>query len=182
MWRLYQRCELEGPQLLMFQQTRPIEELYDTETDPFEIHNLASDPEYAPVVERMADALEAWREQVGDWGEVPESEMVRGWYPGGERPQTAAPLFVPINYETHGQTGAPEGGVFKGPLLLQLHCATQGASIGYTYEEGDDCHWSLYTGAIPMPAGATTVRAKAVRIGYTESAESKATFTVDMSD
>jgi hypothetical protein len=67
------------------------------------------------------------------------------------------------------------GGEIAGPVLLQLHSATQGASIGWTTGE----HWQLYTGPIRLEPGATmTLRAKAIRIGYRESAERAATFVV----
>jgi hypothetical protein len=62
--------------------------------------------------------------------------------------------------------------------LLQFYCATQGASMAYTFEQGDDPHWQLYTEPLRLPEGKTTVRARAIRIGYKESEESKTTFTV----
>jgi hypothetical protein len=62
--------------------------------------------------------------------------------------------------------------------MLQLHCATQGASMAYTLEAGDDPRWLLYTGPLRLPEGETSVRAKAIRIGYKESPERRATFTV----
>jgi hypothetical protein len=56
-------------------------------------------------------------------------------------------------------------------VLLQLHCATQGASIAYTFEEGDRVRWQLYTQPLRLPAGKMSLRARAVRIGYKESVE-----------
>jgi hypothetical protein len=61
-----------------------------------------------------------------------------------------------------------------------MYSATQGASIGYTFAEGEDVRWELYTGPLRLPEGATTLRAKAIRIGYEESAESVATFIVQV--
>ncbi|MFW6158830.1 MAG: sulfatase, partial [Planctomycetota bacterium] len=90
MWRLHLAGDLTGPQELMFANSRPVEELYDTDADPYEIHNLADDPAYAEELDRLRGALDAWRRDVRDLGELPESEMVRRWYPGGEQPQTAA--------------------------------------------------------------------------------------------
>jgi N-sulfoglucosamine sulfohydrolase len=178
MWRLYMAGELEGPQLLMFQ-PRPVEELYDTQRDPYETHNLAGDPAYKPELERLRKALDAWIQEVGDMGKIPEAEMVRRWYPNGKQPETAPPLFIPICEENLGQAPAQEGGTFKEPLLIQIHCATQGASIAYTFEQGDDAHWHLYTDPLRLPVGETTLRAKAIRIGYRESKESSATFVVE---
>ena len=178
MWRLYMAGKLEGPQLLMFQDHRPVEELYDTLNDPFEVNNLADHPAFGPELQRLRDALDDWREAVGDMGEIDESEMVRQWYPNGEQPQTAPVVFIPITAEQPGTDAAPEGGEFTAPCLLQMHCATQGASIGYTLEEGEDAHWELYHGPLRLEAGTYRIRAKAIRIGYQESEERAATFRV----
>jgi len=177
MWRLHLAGELNGPQSLLFQR-RPAEELYDTEKDPWEMHNLADDPARGKDLQRLRETLDAWIEEVGDWGAVPESEMVRQWYPDGKQPRTAAPIFVPICAESPGMDVVPDGGRFSGPVLLQLHSATQGASIGYTFEPGEASHWQLYTEPLRLPQGTTTVRTFAIRIGYQESEEKRATFTV----
>ncbi len=175
MYRLHQEGKLEGPQTLMFQK-RPAEELYDTEADPFETTNLADDPRFFAELERLRDALDNWIADVGDMGEIPEAEMVRQWYPNGERPQTVAPIAIPICEENPGREAAMEESALPGPVLIQLHCATQGASIGYTFDEGDDAKWQLYDQPLPLPSGATTLRIKAIRIGYKESEERNLTF------
>jgi len=177
MWRLYMAGELEGPQLLMFK-PRPVEELYDTRSDPHEIRNLAGDAKYGPELRRLRDALDAWIREVGDMGRIPEAEMVRRWYPDGKKPQTAPPVFIPICEQSPGQEAAPDGGTYKAPVLVQLHCATQGASIAYTLERGDRPHWLLYTTPLRLEEGVTRLRARAIRIGYEESRESAATYTV----
>jgi arylsulfatase A-like enzyme len=178
MWRLHMAGELEGPQTLMFQ-PRPAEELYDTQADPWETVNLAHDPHYAQELARLRKALDAWIDDVGDMGRIPESEMVRQWYPNGAQPQTAAPVFVPICEESPGIEAAPDGGTYHAPLMLQFYCATQGASMAYTFEPGDAPHWQLYTQPLRLPEGETAIRAKATRIGYKESVESTATITVE---
>jgi len=162
----------------MFGERRPVEELYDTQADPYEIYNLAGDPAYAPELARMRGALDAWIDEVGDMGRSPESEMVAQWYPGGVQPRTAPVVFVPICEENPGQQVAPEGGTFEGPLLVQFYCATQGASMAYTFEEGEGVWWQLYTGPLRLPPGETAIRARAIRIGYQESEERAATFGV----
>jgi arylsulfatase A-like enzyme len=179
MWRLHLAGALEGPQTLMFQSRRPVEELYDTRADPYEIHNLAADPAYYTELERLRAALDEWVQEVGDMGRIPESEMVRHWYPNGVQPQTAAPVFIPICGDNPGVEPAPLGGTYVAPVLVQLYCATQGASMAYTFESGDEPYWSLYTEPLRLPVGQTPLRAKATRIGYRESLESSATFTVE---
>jgi len=54
--------------------TKPVEELYDSEKDPWEINNLAGDPEYKEVLERMRKAETDWMIKVRDVGLVPETE------------------------------------------------------------------------------------------------------------
>jgi N-sulfoglucosamine sulfohydrolase len=66
----------------------------------------------------------------------------------------------------------------KGPTEVVIYVPTQGASIGYTTEEGPSARWRLYTGPILVNAP-MTLRAKAIRYGYKESAEARTTFSVD---
>ena len=104
--------------------------------------------------------------------------MVRRWYPGGAQPETATPLLIPICEQSPGREPMPQGGALAGPVLLRMHCATQGASIEYALERAGDPHWLLYTGPLRLPEGRTIVRARASRIGYRESGEGQATFVV----
>ncbi|MBA4386676.1 MAG: sulfatase [Verrucomicrobia bacterium] len=175
MWRLHLEGKLKGPQKLMFAPGRPAEELYDCKTDPHEIRNLAGDPAYRRNLVRLRAALDEWLDEVGDMGEIPEAEMVRRWYPAGKQPQTAAPIFVPVCAANPGLV-SKRGGRFKSPLLVQLHCATQGASIAY--KPGSGGRWLLYSQPLRLEKGRTTLLARASRIGYKQSAESKATFVV----
>lgn len=55
-------------------QPKPVEELYDVEIDPWEINNLANDPKYAGVLNRMRGALDTWRKDTKDVGVIPELE------------------------------------------------------------------------------------------------------------
>jgi arylsulfatase A-like enzyme len=178
MWRLYLEGELTGPQLLLFQETRPVEELYDTVADPWELHNLAADPSYQHDLNRLRAALDTWLDDVGDLGCISELEMVRLWYPNGIQPQTARPRCVPINAE-HPGLEATSGGTFHAPMVVQLTCVTQGASIAYTFESGESPHWQLYTRPLRLLPGEHTLRARAIRVGYRESDEVQVTFVVD---
>lgn len=58
-----------------FWKTKPAEELYDLQTDPDEIHNLADSPEHREVVERMRAALKAQMTEIRDLGFLPEHEI-----------------------------------------------------------------------------------------------------------
>ena len=178
MWRLHLAGQLDEAQSLMFRYPRPVEELYDTEADPHEIHSLAADPAYGSELARLRGALDSWLRDVGDMGEMSESEMVGQWYPGGEQPITAPPVFIPISADNPGIDPAQEGGAYASPVLVQLHCATQGASMAFTFESGDTPRWRLYTEPLRLAPGETLLRARAIRIGYRESDESRAAFAV----
>lgn len=58
----------------VFWNTKPVEELYDTENDPWEVANLADDPNYAEVLERMRKANKDWVTGIFDTGFIPEAE------------------------------------------------------------------------------------------------------------
>lgn len=182
LWRLYREDGLTGPQRLLFDSPRPPEELYDTEADPFEMVNLAQDPEYVAVRQRLRRALARWQQEVGDLGDMTETEMVGRWWPGGTPPQTAPVVFVALAEDAAG-TEPLAGDVLAAPCRLQLHCPTQGASMTYRLQVGpaeptDAARWLLYTGPIELPAGAIEVQARAVRIGYTDSEPTSAQFRV----
>ena len=55
--------------------SKPPEELYDTQSDPHEVKNLAEDPSFADKLAEMRTALKAWQNKVGDIGLIPEAEI-----------------------------------------------------------------------------------------------------------
>ncbi len=173
LWSLYCENKLKGNELLLFKK-KDTEELYDTVNDPWETNNLAGDPAYKKQLNKMRTALDEWMKKINDMGRIQETELVKFWY-GGEQPKTATPLFIPINSENPGVKAICEDMVFRarGPLLVQIYCATQGASIGYRINDGD---WQIYTEPVKIEKGKTQVTAKAVRIGYRESEVRKIIF------
>jgi hypothetical protein len=64
----------------------------------------------------------------------------------------------------------------EGPTEYVIYVPTQGASVGYTTEDGPAPTWRLYTGPILVKAPMRR-RARAIRYGYKESAEMRVTFT-----
>ncbi|HUW60280.1 MAG TPA: sulfatase-like hydrolase/transferase, partial [Candidatus Bathyarchaeia archaeon] len=74
---LKRQGKLEGPPALFMEDTKPVEELYDVQNDPFEINNLAADPSRAETLIRMRDALAKWMRDIRDLGLLPESEMYK---------------------------------------------------------------------------------------------------------
>lgn len=179
LWRLHLAGELDDVQSRFMAATRPVEELYDTEADPHEVHDLAGDPAHREVLERHRAALDAWQREVGDLGFVTENVMIDMMWPGRVQPTTTAPEFIVYSETEAGHHASPEGGTFAGPVLVQLHCDTQGASIGWTDDDGDEPRWLVYHEPIRLEPGATvTLRALAHRIGYAPSDGVAATFTV----
>jgi arylsulfatase A-like enzyme len=54
--------------------TKPVEELYDTENDPWEVNNLAKDPKYSNILKEMRKANHEWILRIKDTGFMPEDE------------------------------------------------------------------------------------------------------------
>jgi len=70
-----------------FYQHRPAEELYDLQKDPYELRNLAEDPDYARVKSQLKEELTLWMQQQGDQGVTTELKAIerqgpnRKWTP-----------------------------------------------------------------------------------------------------
>ncbi|MBD3174848.1 MAG: sulfatase-like hydrolase/transferase [Armatimonadia bacterium] len=154
MRRLNKEGKLEGAEKQFFLPEKPEEELYDTAADPHEVSNLAGDPGYRHVLERMRHELAAWMDRIDDLALIPEDELNEQRRPGGVWEVTRKPEITIAERD--------------GRALATLSCPTPGASIAYTTDEGDDAHWWLYSGPVPVEKG-TQIRAKACRLGYRDS-------------
>ncbi len=64
------RCAAEGllnpQQAMIMAETRPVEELYDLESDPEEFNNLASNPTHTSQLQKMRAALIEWQKRTHD--------------------------------------------------------------------------------------------------------------------
>jgi len=170
--RLHAQHALTGAAALWMRSSKPPEELYDTHADPHQVENLASDVSHGRTLERMRRAVTAWMEAVGDQGLINEPEMIARMWPGGVQPETALPYFVSRTSTEAPARGLPlDSGEFQ---EIVVYVPTQGASIGYTTEEGPTARWQLYSGPIRIQ-GPATLRAKAIRYGYKESPEARLT-------
>ncbi len=164
-FRLHDAGLLLPPADWYYRATKPLEELYDTQSDPFELDDLAARPEHQERLARMRAAHEQWLADIGDLGAILESELAERFWPGGVQPMTPPPSI------------APAGGASDGPVEVTLRSDVEGASLAYTTDPGDDAHWLLYTHPITLDASAT-LRARAVRYGWADSADASATFTI----
>lgn len=152
--RLAAAGELKGAPAIFFQPTKPVEELYDTESDPYEVKNLADDEQYASILARLRTAHEKWRMDTGDVGLIPEAELNEQRRPGGKWSTTADPEIT----LSGGQAS--------------IRCSTQGASIAYrvgkNLPSGEGGQWKLYTQPVAVARG-ETIQTKCCRLGFLES-------------
>ncbi len=58
-----------------FWEQKPPEELYDVVADPWEVNNLADDPQYAEVLARLRAENDRWMMEIKDTGLMPEGYM-----------------------------------------------------------------------------------------------------------
>ncbi len=80
MRKLHEEGELNLIQEYLMNPTRPEEELYDLELDPYEVNNLAQDPAFSELKKRLSSVLDVWIAETNDQGRFPESkDVVEHW-------------------------------------------------------------------------------------------------------
>ncbi|PHN05876.1 sulfatase [Flavilitoribacter nigricans DSM 23189 = NBRC 102662] len=147
--RLDQAGKLGPDQWQFSAKHKPLEELYDTQVDPYEIHNLAADPQYFGKLAELRQAHEDFIDRFGDLGQLTETQLIRHlWGPTGEQPLTAAPSMK------------------KEQGKIVLSSASEGASIAYRWAGSE--RWELYYRPIPVRAG-QTLETQAIRLGWKKS-------------
>lgn len=148
--RLHAEGKLNADQERWFAPRKPLEELYDVDADPHELHDLASDPRHAEILARFQQAHQDWAESTEDTGLIPEPLLDGFKWPGGHVPKCAAPSL-------DMRTGQ-----------VTLACGTAGASINYRWDDMPKGVWKLYTEPIqPRKEHELTVRG--TRIGFVDS-------------
>jgi N-sulfoglucosamine sulfohydrolase len=152
--RLQKTGELSAEQQLWFRSTKPAEELFDLNNDPYELHDLSQDPEFKEKLDELRLACNSWTKEIHDTGLINEEQLVAQMHPDGKQPTTAAPLIKIQNNQT------------------VLTCKTEGASIGYKIfyadENPDQKPWQVYTRPAEVKEG-QLIRAMAHRIGFLPS-------------
>jgi arylsulfatase A-like enzyme len=149
---------------------KPVEELYDLDTDPHETTNLAEDPDHATPLIRLREALQGWQDRFGDLGLVPEADLIQRWRPGGRPRVTDRPRLsrsgdtVSAECDTPGAliawTDDPPTGSVPQPLMQRV----SGDPVA------DGRWWRLYTTAVALP-GDGRLWFQAWRLGYEPSPE-----------
>lgn len=74
MKQLNSEGKLNVAQQRFFSELRPAEELYDLKSDPFELNNLVTDPDFTTILEEYRDILQNWMESTDDQGQYSENE------------------------------------------------------------------------------------------------------------
>lgn len=122
---LHEKGLLDENQARWFAPNKPNEELYDTQSDPWEFNNLAGNPKFADKLMELRKAHEDWIAKYGDMGALNEMEMVRNWWGGEDEAPATKPAKVEI-----------ENG------KISLSSATSSASIGYRKSKNES--WKVY--------------------------------------
>jgi len=150
--RLHKEQKLNNIQESWFK-SKPVEELYDIKTDPYELHNLAGNPAYKNKLTEFRHELYKWQYTYGDMGFIPEKELIHIFWQSKDGPQ---------------KTTLPKAGLRKDGKL-HVSCSTAGASIGYRIVGRDKPeHWEIYNSPL-SPESNTTIRILAWRIGFRPS-------------
>ena len=138
--------QLNDTQMMWFRKSKPDEELFDTQTDLYEMNNLANTPQYIDKLKELRAMHLQWMKQYKDWGAIPEADMVRQWWNGKDTaPTTAQPLVQQLKNK------------------VKIISTTEGASIGYRRSWKNT--WTVYQKPIDVQKG-DSLYVVAQRIGY----------------
>lgn len=85
--RLYAAGKLNEIQAAWLHPHKPEEELYDLNDDPYELNNLADDPDYQEVLTQYRQLLMSWMSDSNDLGRVDERSLIERWLVKGEQPR-----------------------------------------------------------------------------------------------
>ncbi len=72
MRELFAAGKLNSHQARQFLPSRPVEELYDLQSDPHELHNLAESSQHQRTLKKLRKVLLDWMVQTRDMGQIPE--------------------------------------------------------------------------------------------------------------
>ena len=152
--RLRDEGKLNDAQKQWFRESKPKEELFDCSVDPFELNNLADNPEYKDKLNELRAEIDKWLKTIADNPDLPEGELIKKlWNGKDEQPVTSNPSITNDNGK------------------ITLSCETEGASIGYKIiEKGAKLpkSWEVYQNSIVLPQGSKLV-VQAHRIGFKPS-------------
>ena len=146
--KMYENNELNEIQKIWLELI-PELQLYDLNNDPYEINNLAYDPNYKDKVLLLENVLEQWIEKNNFHGHLEEEDLIEVFWPENTQPQTTEPLYS----------------LEDGFLHLKNNDVSKDASIGFSY---DGKNWEVYSEPIEIKKN-NKIYFKAVRYGWKES-------------
>ena len=143
--------ELIGDSKYIFMKSKQDEELYDLKFDPYEVDNIANNPDYKDKLIELRNALSTWQYEIDDKGFINESELINEFWPNMIQPITK-PVEITVSDN-----------------VISLKCETKGASIGY--QIGDQIgsqNWKLYNKPFDLSSN-QKLATRAIKIGYKAS-------------
>lgn len=150
--KLNEKGKLTPDQARWFAKSKPLEEFYDTQTDPDEFKNLVGNPAYDEKLDELRKAHEQWMKEFPDLSAIPEMDMVRNWWGGKDN----APITAEPQVEFSGGK-------------VSITSITKGASMGYRKSAKEV--WTVFQKPVEMQAG-DSLYVLAHRIGYEPSVKS----------
>ena len=161
--RFREEGKLDPTQVLWFREAKDREELYDCQSDPHELVNLAKVPEHSEKLQELRAEMDRWIHSIGDQPNLPEAQLLSRLWDGKESiPVTSDPSVENSN------------------SLITITCSTDGASIGYKVvmnSKNPPGSWSVYQQPFEIPDGAE-LWVQAHRIGFEPSQTLKVNVSV----
>jgi len=151
---MHKENQLSEAQSKFFQYPRPVEELYDLESDPHNLNNLAENSNYENELEKLRAKHLEWMRSINDVGLIPEPIFDIMKWPEGKWQRTGKPYFE-SEYRNYMDGGNIE---------MSIKCPTQEASIVWKYAGSD--YWRLYDDQPIVVGPDQTLQAKASRLGF----------------
>ena len=165
MRELYAQGKLNAIQSEWFAREKPPEELYDTKHDPWNVYNIAGQPESDSIKSLLKTKLDEWIATYDRYFNLPEEKMIEQMWPGHVQPVTGTPIF------------SKKEETFRSPFQLGITSPTEGASIEYKIkgERNQTSGWKLYNRPLTIDDDCV-VYARALRYGYKMSGEASVKF------
>ncbi len=126
--KLARAGKLTGAMEMPAMRFKPIEELYDSKSDPHMVRNLATDPKYAGVLKLMRPRLEEWMIETIDLGIMAEAEVHKraqgksAHWDVGQELDNYRQILACANLQLKGQAAVPE---------LESHCKDADPAIRF---------------------------------------------------
>jgi hypothetical protein len=152
--RLRDAGKLNDIQKQWFRNQKPEEELFDCKSDPFELNNLANNPNYSEKLNELRIEMDRWLKAIDDKPNLPEAELINQLWRGSiQKPITSQPTLSFSNGK------------------IYINCETEGASIGYKIKTKNGAFpktWDIYQKPFPISEDIELI-VNAHRIGFAPS-------------